>query len=92
MAFPERATSGQVYLTREDRGTWYLQRWMRNESGHWTGADLVEPGPTRLARPWVVSPPTDELGVVALEIERYPDDDYMDTLSHLVGAPLEPPK
>ena len=76
MAFPERATSGQVYLTSEDRGSWSLQRWTRSESGHWTGADLVEPGPTRLARPWVVSPPTDELGVVALAIERYPDDDY----------------
>src|SRR3569623_92335 len=92
MAFPERAPSGQVYLTREDRGVWRLERWTRDASGHWTGAALVEPGTTRLARPWVISLPADELGVVALALERYPDDDYMDTLSHLVGAPLEPPK
>ena len=92
MAFPERAPSGQVYLTREDRGVWHLERWTRDASGLWTGAALVEPGTTRLARPWVISPPADELGVVALALERYPDDDYMHTLSHLVGAPLEPPK
>lgn len=92
MAFPERAAAGQVYLTREDQGTWYLQYWTRGATGRWIGADLVEPGPTRLARPWVISPPTDEFGVVALSIEHYPDDDYMDTLSHLVGAPLVPPR
>jgi hypothetical protein len=92
MAFPERAPSGQVYLTREDGGTWHLERWERDMAGVWSGADLVEPGSTRLARPWAVSPPTDNLGVVALAIEHYPDDDYMDTLSHLVGAPLEPSK
>jgi hypothetical protein len=92
MAFPERAASGQVYLTREDQGLWHLERWTRGTTGRWTGADLIAPGTTRLARPWVVHPPTRELGVVALALERYPDDDYMDTLSHLVGAPLEAPK
>lgn len=90
MAFPERAASGQVYLTREEAGLWHLDRWTRGASG-WTGADLVAPGPTRLARPWVVNPPTPAVGVVALALERYPDDDYMDTLSYLLGAPLEPP-
>lgn len=89
MAFPERAASGQVYLTREAQGLWHLERWCRGDAGDWTGADLTSPGTTRLARPWVISPPTGSLGVVALALERYPDDDYMDTLSHLVGAPLE---
>jgi hypothetical protein len=91
MAFPERATSGQVYLTREEEGLWHLERWTRGSRGQWTGADLVTPGPSRLARPWVIHPPTPELGVVALALEHYPDDDYMNTLSHLVGAPLGAP-
>lgn len=88
MAFPEHAAPGQVYLTREAGGQWHLQHWHRDAAGRWSGDDLVVPGPTRLARPWVITPPTPALGVVALAIERYPDDDYMDTLSHLVGAPL----
>ena len=92
MAFPERATSGQVYLTREAQGLWHLERRTRDAAGSWIGADLVTPGATRLTRPWVVSPPTDALGVVALALEWYPDDDYMDTLSHLIGAPLGVPK
>jgi hypothetical protein len=88
MAFPERATSGQVYLTREEQGLWHLERWTRGSRGQWTGAALVAPSEIRLARPWIVDPPARDLGVVALALERYPDDDYMDTLSHLVGAPL----
>ena len=92
MAFPERAVSGQVYLTREAQDLWHLERWTRDTDGKWVGADLVTPGPTRLTRPWVVSPPTAALGVVALALERYPDDDYMDTLSHLIGAPLKAPE
>ena len=86
MAFPERQASGQVYLTREADGLWHLEAWQR-EGGMWRGRDLVAPTPHRLARPWPVTPPTPGLGVVALELERYPDDDYMHTLSHLIGAP-----
>ncbi len=86
MAFPD-AGSGAVYLTREAEGQWHLDLWRRGDDGRWSGRDLVAPSPTRLARPWAVSPPDPRLGVVTLTIERYPDDDYMDTLSHLVGAP-----
>ena len=85
MAFPER-TSGRVYLTREADGLWHLEEWRRAADGAWSGRDLVGPATMRLARPWAVSPPDPSLSVVALALERYPDDDYMDTLSHLVGA------
>jgi hypothetical protein len=86
MAFPERARDGRVYLTREQDGLWHLEEWQRGAGGRWAGRDLVQPGPVRLTRPWPVTPPTPGLGVVALQLERYADDSYYDTLSHLVGA------
>ena len=86
MAFPERAGDGRVYLTREQDGLWHLEEWQRGAGGRWAGRDLVQPGPVRLTRPWPVTPPAPGLGVVALELERYADDSYYDTLSHLVGA------
>lgn len=86
MAFPEHAPAGQVYLTREAEGLWHLEHFTRDANG-WHGRDLVTPQAARLTRPWVITPPDAALGVAALELERYPDDDYMDTLSHLVGAP-----
>jgi hypothetical protein len=87
MAFPERAGDGLVYLTRESKGLWHLEQWRRHDGGRWTGRDLVPPGPQRLVRPWAVTPAAPEIGVVALELERYADDSYYDTRSHLVGAP-----
>jgi hypothetical protein len=41
-----------------------------------------------MTRPWAVYPPDDRLGVVALALERYADDSYYGSLSHLIGAPL----
>jgi hypothetical protein len=92
IAFPERAMSGQVYLTREADGLWHLEHWQRGDDGKWSGRDLVAPTPTRLTRPWAVSPPTDSVGVVALALERYTDDSYMDTLSALISAPPRAPE
>lgn len=87
MAFPGPGRDGEVYLTREDHGLWHLELWRRDGDGSWTGTDLVTPTTTRLTRPWAVSPRTEPIAVVALALERYPDDSYYDTLSHLVGAP-----
>jgi hypothetical protein len=90
VAFPERLASGQVYLTREQDGLWHLELWRRDASGVWTGTDLVTPERTRLTRPWAVSPPAEDLAVVALALERYADDSYYGSLSHLVGAAAAP--
>jgi hypothetical protein len=88
IAFPERAASGQIYLTREADGLWHLEYWQRGDDGRWCASPLVAPGPQRLTRPWPVSPPAPGLGVVALALERYADDSYYASLSHLVGAAL----
>jgi hypothetical protein len=88
VAFPPQAAAGQIYLTREEDGLWHFELWQRDGAGRWTGRDLVPPTPTRLTRPWAVSPPGPELGAVALMLERYADDSYYGSLSHLIGAPL----
>jgi hypothetical protein len=90
VAFPDRAESGQLYLTREEHGLWHFELWQRHAAGHWSGRDLLPPSATRLARPWAVSPPDPRLGAVALALERYADDSYYGSLSHLVGVPLPP--
>ncbi len=92
IGFPDRAASGQAYLTREAGGLWHLELWQREASGQWRGTPLVEPGPTRLARPWAITNPTSDLAVTALVLEHYADDSYYGSLSHLVGAaaPLIP--
>jgi hypothetical protein len=51
----------------------------------WRPRDVFAPSSSRIVRPWPVRNPTSELEVVALLLERY-DDDYMETLSHLVGG------
>lgn len=89
LAFPHRSPGGQVYLTREAGGVWHLERWDRTDRG-WTPRPLVQPGTTRLARPWALSIPADGLDVVALAIERY-GEEYLNTLSHLIGAGLAGP-
>lgn len=91
VAFPDRAAAGQVYVTREDAGLWHLALYRRGTDGRWSGTDLVPPGPTRLVRPWALINPTQDLAVVALALERYADDSYYGSLSHLIGtaAPLE---
>jgi len=86
VAFPDRAPPGQVYLTREADGLWHLELWRRDTEGRWHGTDLVRPGPARLTRPWALTNPTAELAVVALALERYADDSYYGSLSHLIGA------
>jgi hypothetical protein len=84
IAFSEEI-GGTVYVSREHEGCWHLERWERQAEGRWVPRPLVEPSPSRLVRPWPVRNPTPELEVVALSVERY-DDDYMETLSHLVGG------
>jgi hypothetical protein len=88
IAFPERAASGQLYLTREAEGLWHFEYWQRGADGRWSATPLAAPGPQRLTRPWPVSPPSPDLSVVALALERYADDSYYASLSHLVGAAL----
>ncbi len=88
VAFPDRAAAGQIYLTREQDGLWHFELWQRDAAGSWSGTDLVVPGATRLTRPWAVSPPAGAVGAVALALERYADDSYYGSLSHLVGAAL----
>jgi hypothetical protein len=88
IAFPERAAGGQLYLTREAEGLWHFEFWQRGEDGRWSATALTAPGPQRLARPWPVTPPAPDLSVVALALERYADDSYYGSLSHLVGAAM----
>ena len=88
IAFPERAAGGQLYLTREAEGLWHFEYWLRGADGKWNATQLAAPGPQRLTRPWPVSPPSPKLSVVALGLERYADDSYYGSLSHLVGAAL----
>lgn len=88
VAFPDRAAAGQIYLTREAAGLWHLELWQRADDGTWSGTDLVAPSETRLARPWAISPPIGQVGVVALALDHYADDSYYGSLSHLVGAAL----
>jgi hypothetical protein len=88
VAFPERAAAGQVYLTREAGGLWHFEFWRRADDGSWSGEPVLPPGPIRMTRPWAVYPPDERLGVVALALERYADDSYLGSLSHLIGAPL----
>ncbi len=86
IAFPERAPSGQLFLTREAEGRWLFEFWRRDADGRWTGTPLCAPGSQRLARPWPVSPPAPDLAAVALALERYADDSYYGSLSHLIGV------
>jgi hypothetical protein len=88
VAFPERAAAGQVYLTREADGLWHFEFWRRGADGAWHGEPVRPPSPIRMTRPWAVYPPDERLGVVALALERYADDSYYGSLSHLIGAPL----
>lgn len=90
MAFPEHSRDGRVFLSRESEGLWHLELWRRQAGGQWVGQDLVPPRATRLVRPWPVSPPAAAVGVVALALERYAEDSYYGSLSHLVGAPVPP--
>jgi hypothetical protein len=85
IAFPHRTPGGRVYVSREEDGLWRLERWDRGLAGEWAAGAVLESSPRRVVRPWPVREPTPELEVVALALERY-DDEYMDTLSHLVGG------
>jgi hypothetical protein len=76
---------GCAYVSRESDGIWHLERWQRGSGGAWRSEPVVEPTSTRIVRPWPVRNGGDDLDVVALRLERY-DDEYMETLSHLVGA------
>jgi hypothetical protein len=89
MAFPHRTPGGQVYITREEGGLWSLERRDRVSSGTWNPKVLIAPQPTRLTRPWAVVNPAPGLAVTCLALERYADDSYFDTLSHLVAAGVD---
>jgi hypothetical protein len=85
IAFPDRTAGGEAFLTREEDGRWYLERWTRDADGTWSPRLLREPSTTRLTRPWAVTNPIDGFEVVALALERY-GDEYFGTLSHLIAA------
>jgi hypothetical protein len=84
VAFPHGST-GVVFVSREHDGIWHLERWRRRADGPWEAQTVTEPSAARIVRPWPVQNPTAELEVVALLLERY-GDDYMQTLSHLIGG------
>jgi hypothetical protein len=89
IAFPHETPGGCAYVSRESDGLWHVELLTRNGEGSWGARPLVEPSTTRIVRPWPVRNPSVGLDFVALALERY-DDEYMETLSHLVGgaAPL----
>jgi hypothetical protein len=89
MAFPHRTPGGQVYIAREEGGLWSLERRDRVSSGTWNPKVLIAPQPTRLTRPWAVVNPAPGLAVTCLALERYADDSYFDTLSHLIAAGVD---
>jgi hypothetical protein len=88
IAFPHRTPGGRAYLAREDGGIWHLERWDRASDGAWTARPVFEPSRTRVVRPWPVRNPPHGLEVLALRLERY-EDEYMETLSHLVGGTVD---
>lgn len=47
--FPRNTTGGIVYLSREDSGTWSIERWAF--SGTWAVTQVLETGATRIVRP-----------------------------------------
>lgn len=85
IAFPYESPGGRVYVSRESERLWYLERWVRASAGAWSADAGFDPSAERIVRPWPVRNPLPGLEVVALELERY-GDDYMETLSHLVGG------
>ncbi|MCB9992809.1 MAG: BNR-4 repeat-containing protein [Hyphomicrobiaceae bacterium] len=88
LAFPDRGASGQLYLTREEAGLWHFEFWRRRDDGTWTATALIEPGRTRLARPWAIENPDPGLGAVALRIKHYADDSYFGSAADLIGIPV----
>jgi hypothetical protein len=86
IAFPEDTTGGVAYITREQDGLWTLEKRRRQADGTWSAEALLGPQPTRLTRPWAIVAPGDGPQVAALALERYAEDSYMGTLSHLVTA------
>lgn len=85
IAFPHSTPGGAAYVSRESDGVWHLERWERADDATWHARTVFAPSAARVVRPWPVRNPTRDLEVVALLLERY-DDDYMETLSHLVGG------
>jgi hypothetical protein len=85
IAFPHGTPGGRVFVSREEGGIWLLERRERRTDGTWGATGVLERSPRRVVRPWPVREPTPVLEVVALALERY-GDDYMETLSHLVGG------
>lgn len=85
IAFPHSTPGGAAYVSRERDGVWHLERWERAHDATWHARPVFAPSTARVVRPWPVRNPTRDLEVVALQLERY-DDDYMETLSHLVGG------
>ena len=85
IVFPHATSGGSAYVSRESGGIWHLERWDRSKPGQWHPRAVFEPTAARVVRPWPVRNPDEGLEVVALLLDRY-DDDYMETLSHLVGG------
>lgn len=89
MAFPHRSPGGEVFITREEGGMWSLERRRRDAAGQWQPQVLIAPQRTRLTRPWAVTNPAPGLAVTCLALERYANNSYFNTLSHLVAAGVE---
>jgi hypothetical protein len=85
IAFPHDTPGGRAYVSREVGGLWHLERWDRTPAGSWSATPVFDPATTRIVRPWPVRNPEPRLAILALALERY-DDDYVETLSHLVGG------
>ena len=90
MAFPDRSPGGQVYVTREEGGLWSLERWDRDAAGQWQPQRADPAADRRASRGHGRSPiRRPGLAVTCLALERYADDSYFDTLSHLVAAGVD---
>jgi hypothetical protein len=68
VAFPDRTLGGELLVSREASGTWYLERWEQRGTS-WVTVETYETSTDRLFRPW----PSRGGGFVYCRAATYPN-------------------